>query len=256
MTLFVSPIGDNPSLPMSAAETYIPDQLIAGSKKLITGNITVTGNAVLSRGSVLGQVTAGSGGMAGTPDAASGNHGNGAISGITFGQQAKQGAYLISFLGATTFRVFDPSGIELSAVGSGLYGPGSGPFEIGFTFTAGTTPMVAGDEINIIAAPSTLGLYRLSKAGAVDGSQNPSVILVDQCDPTSGNVQAGGYLEGEFNGNAIIYDSSWTVAQLTALMRRWGIHIKSQVPATDPTTQTGGAMGGDAGGTLPPGTNV
>ncbi|NNM64062.1 MAG: head decoration protein [Burkholderiales bacterium] len=57
MTLTVNPIGDNPQTPGIYAETYLPDQLIAGRFPLVTGNITLAAGT-LQRGAVLGMVTA------------------------------------------------------------------------------------------------------------------------------------------------------------------------------------------------------
>lgn len=50
----IGTVGDNPQQPGIAAETYIPDQLIAGRHPLITKSITLTGAAALVRGAVLG----------------------------------------------------------------------------------------------------------------------------------------------------------------------------------------------------------
>lgn len=54
MVLSVTSIGDNAQTPGVAAETYIPDQLIAGNAKIITDTVLVGGSAVLQRGSLLG----------------------------------------------------------------------------------------------------------------------------------------------------------------------------------------------------------
>jgi Bacteriophage lambda head decoration protein D len=250
MVLNVGRIGDNASVPFAGAETYIPDQLIAGNAKLVTQAVNITGGVNLSRGSVLGLVRDGSAGLVGSPVAVSGNHGNGVISAIAFFQQAKVGLYLVNFTGATTFRVIDPNGVELVQSGANEWGPDTDSPEISFTFTAGTAAMVNGDEIQIIAAPSATGSYKLARPEATDGSQDPCAILMDQALAGAGDVLGGIYLTGEFNGNALIYDSAWTIAQLTALLRKWNIHVKTQVNATDPVTNTGGAMGGDAGGNL------
>jgi hypothetical protein len=58
MTLSITTIGDNPQTPGMAAETYSPDQLIAGNLKCITDTVTL-GAGTLVRGTVLGQITAG-----------------------------------------------------------------------------------------------------------------------------------------------------------------------------------------------------
>jgi hypothetical protein len=56
MVLPVSQIGDNPWVPGITAETYIPDQLIAGNLKLVSDSVTITGGINLNRGTVLGKV--------------------------------------------------------------------------------------------------------------------------------------------------------------------------------------------------------
>ena len=256
MSLSVTPYGDNPSVPYVGAETYIPDQLIAGDMKLVTQTVTVTGGKLLSRGTVMGLVTEGTSGLSGSPVAMSGNSGNGVISAIHFYQQAKPGIYTVEFNAATTFTVVDPNGVPLVATDAAVYGPNTDTPEIGFTFTAGSGAMVAGDEIQIIAAPAAAGVYKEAKASSNDGSQIPCAILVDQADASSADCTAGVYLTGEFNGNVLIYDSAWTLVQLTALLRRWNIYVKSPVTAQDPLSPSGGAMGTDGGGSLPSGTNV
>lgn len=54
MTLIVNPMGENPQNPSIYAETFIPDQLIAGNLKLITDTVTIGGSQVLPRGALLG----------------------------------------------------------------------------------------------------------------------------------------------------------------------------------------------------------
>ncbi|MEF3068072.1 head decoration protein [Pandoraea apista] len=56
MTLNVSTIGDNPQQPGISAETYVPDQLIAGNLKIVTDSVTITGGA-FKRGTVMGVIT-------------------------------------------------------------------------------------------------------------------------------------------------------------------------------------------------------
>lgn len=78
MTLTVNSLGDNPQQPGIYAETYIPDQLIAGNMKLVTAN-GVLGSGTLQRGAILGQQT-------GTVVSAAGtNTGNGTIGSISKG---------------------------------------------------------------------------------------------------------------------------------------------------------------------------
>ncbi len=56
MSLIPNPLGDNPQTPGLYAQTYLPDQLIAGRFPLPTSSITL-GAGILQRGAVLGQVT-------------------------------------------------------------------------------------------------------------------------------------------------------------------------------------------------------
>ena len=98
--------------------------------------------------------------------------------------------------------------------------------------------MTAGDEIVIVAVAGATSTWAVSKANHTDGTQVPRGILADFCDPTSGPVTAPVYVAGEFNGGALIFDASWTLAELTALMPG-GLYIKSAVTASDPVGEVG-----------------
>jgi hypothetical protein len=54
MTLNVTSYGENSQQPAIFAETFIPDQLVAGNLKLVTDTVTIGGNQVLPRGALLG----------------------------------------------------------------------------------------------------------------------------------------------------------------------------------------------------------
>lgn len=58
MSLPVNSVGGNPQIPGISAETFIPDQLIAGRHPLVTDSVTVLAGQVFPRGSVLGRITA------------------------------------------------------------------------------------------------------------------------------------------------------------------------------------------------------
>jgi hypothetical protein len=227
MTLSVTNYGDNPFIPGESAQSYTPDQLIAGDLKLVTASATITGAAAYQRGTVMGQITVGAAGAA----VAGANTGNGAISAISRGGKTKVGTYTIHFTGATTYDVLNPAGV---LIGKGYAAGAYTDAELNFTFTAGGTPMVAGDTFTIpIAAGS--GSYTESVATAVDGSQNPAAILVDNIDVTAGDLNGGLYLMGEFNGNALTFDGSWTLATLTPPLRALSLFIKTAVSAADPS---------------------
>lgn len=54
------------------------------------------------------------------------------------------------------------------------------------------------------------GKHRLCVSTAVDGSEIPDAILVDQSSTEFGDVEIGVYLKGNFRKEYISHDSSWT----------------------------------------------
>lgn len=219
--------GDNPFAPGMQSDAYIPDQLIAGDAKLVTDSVTITGAAALARGSVLGQVSVGAAGAA----VAGANTGNGTISAIALQGKAKPGAYSLRFTGATTYNVVNPNGVELTpGYAAGAYADA----EINFTFTAGGTPMVAGDTFTITVAAGS-GSYKLAAAAAVDGSQTPVAILADAADASGGDVTGSIYLTGEFNQRALTLGAGITTAIAKAALRLVNIFVKTSNSAADPT---------------------
>jgi hypothetical protein len=223
----VTTVGDNAFIPGAFAETYVPDQLVAGSFKLVTQPITVSGSAVLPRGTVLGQLSSYS-----VIPAAGTNTGTGTIGTFTTGVGAQIGNYTLTATGATTFSVTNPQG---TAQANATVGTAYNVSGIGFTITAGGTAFVAGDKFTLNVVDSIGNFIECVKT-ASDGSQTPCAILVDYADPTSGPVRAGAYIAGEFNVNAVTYDASWTPELLTTALRQYSIFLKTSVTATDPGT--------------------
>jgi hypothetical protein len=226
MSLTVTSIGDNQQVPGVTAETYIPDQLIAGDLKLVSDSVTITGAADLARGSLLGKVTAAAPGAAVAAGTGGGgaNTGNGTITAIAAGTKLKTGTYTIRFTGATAYNVIDPNGGELTpGVAAGAY---ADP-QIGFTFTAGGTAMVAGDGFTIAVAAGS-GSYKLSATAATDGSQVPVAVLADAalCATNGADQVSGIYLMGEFNANAMTFGTGWTAAAAKAAVPP-GIYLKN-----------------------------
>ncbi|MBO9647366.1 MAG: head decoration protein [Variovorax sp.] len=228
MALTVNSVGDNPQQPGIYAEAFIPDQLIAGNLKLVTGNGTL-GTGALKRGAVLGQQT-------GTVTQANPtNVGNGTLGSITKGAAIRPGVYTLRATSATNFTVAGPDG---AAMPNATVGTPYVSADLNFTLTAGGTAFAAGDAFNI-NVPG--GNYILSVATASDGSEVPVAILADDADASGGAVAIGVYLMGEFNQNAILPDASWgaNAAAWTPLLsnplRNVGIFLKSSVTAADPT---------------------
>lgn len=73
------------------------------------------------------------------------------------------------------------------------------------------------------------GAYIPSKKDATDGSEKPSAILVDNVDTTTTAQTGGVYLMGEFNQHRLIFDASWTVAELKAQFRPLAIFLRDSI---------------------------
>lgn len=221
MALITNTYGDNPQMPSITSELYIPDQLIAGNLKLVTQPIVVEGNAPLPRGTILGQQTNYS-----VLTAAGANTGNGTVAVASVTAATLLGTYNLVATSATTFSVTDPEGVALAVADTGTAYTAEG---LTFTITAGATAFAVGDSFALTVEDS-VGNFILSVKTATDGSQNPSAILVDYAAPTTAQpVNAGAYVMGEFNVNAVNYDSSWTLPALQAALRTSSIFLKGAV---------------------------
>lgn len=229
MALVINMLGDNPQQPMYMAESYVPDQLIAGNLKLVTQPIVLVSNSALPRGTVLGQITSFS-----VQSSAGANTGNGTIGSMSAGVGTLLGAYTITATDATTWTVTDPEGTALADATTGTAYTEEG---LSFTITAGSTAFAAGDSFTLEVIDS-IGNFTESVKTASDGSQTPVAILSDYADASSGPVSTGAYMMGEFNANAISYDNSWTPELLTTALRPYSIFLKGSVSATDPGTAT------------------
>ena len=228
MTLTVNSVGDLPQQPMLYAETYVPDQLIAGNLKLVTQAITLLAGT-LPRGSVLGM-------QDGTPTVTANLvAGNGTCTSVSGGGSVQPGVYTLRATSANNFTVAAPDGLAMpdATVGTPYVSA-----DLNFTLTAGGNAFAAGDEFIIDVEPTG---YVLCKRTAQDGSQIPAAILVDYADASGGAVTTGGYVMGEFNVNALNVDPSWGAnaaawgPPLTNMFRNTGIFLKSPLTATDPT---------------------
>lgn len=131
--------------------------------------------------------------------------------------------------GVATFTMRDPDGETRP---NGTVGTAYSD-ELKFTLTNGATKFVVGDNFTLTVNQAT-GSWKLSVATATDGSQNPSGILVDDSDPSSGDVNGGIYEAGEFNSRRIWFDPSWTVATLKPKLRTRTIFLKDSISADQP----------------------
>lgn len=83
----------------------------------------------------------------------------------------------------------------------------------------------------ILGKVKASGEYVLSKKSAEDGSEIPCAILVDDVNTTEDSVSGGVYLMGEFNQNRIIFDATWTLAELKDALRPFSVFLRDSVQA-------------------------
>lgn len=230
-------VGDNPFQPGITGEIYNPDQLIAGDMKIVTTDVTVLHLAALLRGTVMGKITLGA---AAAAVKAGGNTGTGTLTldvATPILPNAIAGIYTVRCIAAAanngTFRVTDPRGVVLGDV---VMAAGAGTFadRIKFALADGGVDFIVGDGFDVTIAAGS-GKYIEAVKSAVDGSAIPLGILVDDTDASAADKNAGLYQTGEFNGSRLVIDVSYTLAEITDLLRPIGIFIKDSVSNQDPT---------------------
>ncbi|HEJ8008023.1 TPA: head decoration protein [Serratia marcescens] len=81
----------------------------------------------------------------------------------------------------------------------------------------------------VLGVVTATGAYIPSKKDATDGSEKPSAILVDNVDTTTTAKTGGVYLMGEFNQHRLIFDATWTIAELKAQFRPLAIFLRDSI---------------------------
>jgi len=113
----------------------------------------------------------------------------------------------------TAEGAYDPNGLIA----------GSGDIVTRDITLTGAAALTAGAVLGMITAT---GLYQLSLAAAVDGSQVARAILVEAADSTGGNVNAPIYDAGEFDEAKLSFGTGHTAATVREDLRAVGIHLK------------------------------
>ena len=171
------------------------------------GTVVAGASPGLLAGTILGKLTVG----AGTAAAKSGgNTGNATISAVTIGAGAKVGVYQVRHTAATVFDVIDPDGFKLKSGATGT----AYADDLGFTITAGGTPMVAGDgDVETVAAGT--GNFVRYDPTATNGGQTIAGILFEAAVGTIKKTIVT--RDAEVNGAHLIYqDSANDAAKLVA----------------------------------------
>lgn len=222
---------ENPSI---STESYAPNRLLAGANRTpVTGNGTLLSGQNRTRGALLGKVTLGA---ASSAAKSGGNTGTGTLTmDVTTPVLANAipGIYTVRCIAAATnngtFRIEDPLGRVLGDVVM-AGGAGAWSDQIKFALADSGTDFIVGDGFDVTIAAGS-GKYLLSLAAAVDGSQVPDAILVDDCDASAGDKLIGVYLAGEFNSGAMTFGAGHTAASVADVLRAKGIFLKTATPA-------------------------
>ncbi len=207
-------------------DVFTPDKLPAGdAAKIVTESITLLSGENRKRGTLLGKITRScpAGGTAGT------NTGNGTCTGVTMGKDARIGTYVLTCIAAATnggtFSVVAPDGARLKDASAGVAYASD---HLNFTINDGSTDFIVGDSFTIAIAAGS-GKYKMSLAAAVDGSQDPDMVLARDSDASGGDLVTVGYKAGEFNSGAMTFGTGHTAASVKDALRDKGIFLKTTV---------------------------
>jgi hypothetical protein len=150
--------------------------------------VTLTGGAKVLAGAVLGVILAG---LTAAAAALGTNTGNGTFGAITLTTVATEiGTYDVAFTDATHYTVTAPDG----STSTGTTGVAFAALGIGFTITAGGTPMVAGDGFTITTA-NAVGKPTIASAAKGGNTGNATVGTLT----ANGYAPSAGFYSVEFD---------------------------------------------------------
>lgn len=95
----------------------------------------------------------------------------------------------------------------------------------GITLISGQT-LVRGAVLGQITAS---GKYTLALSASSDGSQNPTVILAQDCDASAGDAAGVAFFSGTFNSAALTLGTGITAAAAATALRSLSINIVDSV---------------------------
>jgi hypothetical protein len=181
--------------------------------KKIEKTILQDASGVIPSGAVMGIVSLG----AITAAAKSGgNTGNGTCTALSVKDGAKAGVYTVRVVRQAThifdYEVKNPNGQQIgfgTCEGSGLTSVFTG--EIEFTLTDGSTDFAKTDGFDITVAAGS-GKLKRSVSTAVDGSQYPKYVLVEETDATAGDVIREVVYSTNVREDFLVFTSTETLA--------------------------------------------
>jgi len=192
-----------------ASVTYTRDNLDVCPE--LTKTVTVKNGTTLARGDLVkltGQF-ASAAGVAGT------NTGNATMGATTAGDNAAIGTFTVLFTAATVFHVINPNGVRLKDGATGV----AYSDQIGFTITAGLTPMVAGDTFTVAVTLATTPVVELFTTGG-----DPYTVMFDTIDASLGAKTGRAYREGELLASEVNFGTG-TLAEVKDALDKRGIYL-------------------------------
>lgn len=176
--------------------------------------IMLVGSAAgrIAAGTVLGKKRVGTIGAAAK---SGGNTGNATISAVTAKKGSKSGVYRVEFTAATKFDVIDPEGFKVKSGSTGA----AYSDDLGFTITAGGTPMVAGDafDITVELIDGEYAPLDLTAAGGLEEAsgvlwEGRLIALDDEEDPVPVRAVAN-VRETEVHADLLVWPEGFTAEQ-------------------------------------------
>lgn len=181
--------------------------------KKIEKTILQDASGVIPSGAVMGIIALGS---VTSAVKSGGNTGNGTCTSLSLKDGAKAGIYTVRMIRVGThifdFEVKDPNGDQ---IGFGTV-EGSGQTfvfskEIQFTLTDGATDFIKGDGFDVTVAAGS-GKLKRSVSTAVDGSQYPRFVLVNETDAIAGDVIREVVYDTNVREDFLVFTGSETLA--------------------------------------------
>lgn len=181
--------------------------------KKIEKTIAQDASGVIPSGAVMGVISVG----AITAAAKSGgNTGNGTCTSLSTRDGAVAGVYTVRMIRVAThifdFEVKNPNGDQ---IGFGTVEGAGATFvfskEIQFTLTDGSTDFIKGDGFDITVAAGS-GKLKRSVSTAVDGSQYPKYVLVNEADAIAGDVIREVVYDTNVREEFLVFTGSETLA--------------------------------------------
>ncbi len=174
------------------------------------------------------------GGTPATGTADGGNTGNGTMTGVVAGREAKVGTYTVKCTAiatnAGTFSVEDPDGNMLpdAEVGTAYENE-----QINFLLNDGSTDFAVDDEFTIAVSLGERQVKLVNSANT-DGSGKARFVLLDDVDATAAAKKGCAARAGSFNENKLIFGGTDTINDHRDALRELGIFTNAAERNVEP----------------------